>query len=87
MALPVSLSYYDKVLVAIAASLAGGSLLGVVTAYSYRVGLLAGALVATVFVSDAIFRNPPQPDLTSRSTYAAIVWHFFVAVLAFPFLQ
>ncbi|KPN29487.1 hypothetical protein SY89_00200 [Halolamina pelagica] len=87
MALRVSLSYYDKVLAAIAASLAGGSLLGAATTYSYRAGLLVGALVATVFVYDAIFRNPPLPDGDARTTYAVVVWHLFLVMLAFPFLR
>jgi len=77
-------SYYDKVLLAIAASLGGGSLLGLVTDVAFRLGLLAGALLATVFVYDAIFRHPPQP--TARARHAAVVWHLFLALLLLPSL-
>lgn len=77
-----SLGYYDRLLVAIAASLGGGAAVGAVTGLRPRVGLLAGALVATVFVYLGLFRNPPLPETSSRAKAAAIVWHAFLALLA-----
>lgn len=82
-----SLGYYDKILIAIAASLAGGSLVGAATSVAFRLGLLAGALLATVFVYDAVFRHPPQPETNSKARYAAIVWHLFLALLLLPSLR
>lgn len=81
MELDVSLDYYDKILAAIAVSLSGGAVVGTVTTLSFRVGLLAGALVATPFVYDAIFRNPPRPAPSRQATAAAIVWHAFLGTL------
>ncbi|GAB6861780.1 hypothetical protein JCM17092_18690 [Haloplanus litoreus] len=75
------LGYYDKILAAIAASLGGGALAGVITAYGFRVGLLVGALIATTFVYDAMFRHPPRPAPSQRATTAAIVWHAFLGTL------
>lgn len=81
MELPISLTYYDKILAAIAASLGGGAVAGIVTDIRVRVGLLAGALLATIFVYHAMFRNPPRPDLSSRTKAATIVWHVFLGLL------
>jgi len=77
----ISLGYYDKILAAIAASLGGGALAGVITAYSFRVGLLAGALLATVFIYDATLRNPPRPAPSPQVKASVLVWHIFLAVL------
>lgn len=77
----ISLNYYDKILAAIAASLGGGALAGVITAVSFRVGLITGALVATIFVYDAIFRNPPRPGLSPQAKAAVIIWHVFLGIL------
>lgn len=74
MELGTSLTYYDKILLAIVASLGGGALTGVVTNVRFQVGLLAGALVATVFVYDATFRRPPRPVSTPKTKTAALVW-------------
>jgi hypothetical protein len=79
------LSYYDKVLVAIAVSLSGGSVVGALTPVEFRLGLLGGALLATLFVYDAVFRHPPQPG-SSRARYAAVAWHLFLALLLLPSL-
>lgn len=76
-----SLTYYDKVLMAIAASLAGGAVAGTTTGIRPRVGLLLGALVATGFVYHALFRNPPLPARSPRAKAAAVVWHAFLGLL------
>ena len=75
-------SYYDKIIVAIAGSLLGGVAIGVVTALAFQTGLLVGTLFATVFLYDAIFRNPPLPATDPRVAATAIVWHAILAVLA-----
>lgn len=77
----ISLTYYDKILTAIATSLVGGAAVGAATDIRPRVGLLAGALVATVFVYHALFRNPPLPDASRRARTAALVWHAFLGLL------
>ncbi|MGM0398967.1 MAG: hypothetical protein ACQEQY_08235 [Halobacteriota archaeon] len=77
------MTYYDGVLIAIAVSLAAGIVVGIVTEFPVRIGLLLGSLVATVFVYDAIFRNPPRPAPSGRAKAGAIVWHaYLVALLA-----
>jgi hypothetical protein len=81
MGLDVSLGYYDKVLAAIAASLGGGALAGTITDLRLRVGLLAGAVIATVFVYHALFQNPPRPTPSRQAKAAAVVWHAFVGIL------
>lgn len=83
MASNVSPSYYDKILAAIGVSLGAGSLAGVLTPISFRIGLLAGALIATIPIYDALFRNPPQPP-ASKARVAAVVWHAFLALLLLP---
>lgn len=81
MELTGSLDYYDKILVAIAASLSGGALAGTITDLRLRVGLLAGAVVATIFVYHALFQNPPRPIPSRQAKATAIVWHAFVGIL------
>ncbi|WP_225336322.1 hypothetical protein [Halomicrobium urmianum] len=70
-----TLTYYDRILAAIAASLGGGALAGVVTPVQFRTGLFVGSLVATAFVYAALFRNPPLPETSTRVKAAAAVWH------------
>lgn len=81
MGTEVSLHYYDKILLAIGLSLSSGALLGVFSDLRLRVGLLAGALLATTFVYHAMFQNPPRPAATPRGKAAAIVWHLFLLSL------
>lgn len=76
-----SLSYYDKILLAVAISLAGGFTTGMVTPVRLQLGLLAGALGATVFVYHAMFQNPPRPPASTTARAAMIVWHAFLLVL------
>lgn len=85
MDLGLTLTYYDKVLTAIAASLVGGAVAGVSTEVQPRVGLLVGAVVATAFVYHALFRNPPLPDRSRRAKAAALVWHVFLGLLGVSF--
>jgi hypothetical protein len=77
----VTLTYYDRLLVAIAASLVAGGLVGVASAVRPHEGLLAGAVLATGFVYLGLFRNPPLPETSTRVKAAAIVWHGLVVGL------
>lgn len=82
-----SLTYYDKILAVIAVSLSGGALVGVITDLRLRVGLLAGALIATLFVYHAMFRNPPRPAPSPQAKAAAIGFHVLLwALLVSAFL-
>lgn len=81
MDLGIGLEYYDRILAAIAMSLGGGALAGAMTAMRFHLGLLAGALIATIFVYDAMFRNPPQPVPSTQAKAAAAIWHVFLGVL------
>ncbi|WP_459808725.1 hypothetical protein [Halopiger thermotolerans] len=72
------LEYYDKLLVAIVGSLALGVAIGLATSVAVLTGLAGGAALATVFVYDAIVRNPPIPTASARAKAAAVVWHVFL---------
>lgn len=81
MSVSARISYYDKVLIAIGLCLTLGGAVGLLTALNVRTGLFAGASVATLFVYDAIFRNPPQPTPSTRAKVGAIVWHVLLGAL------
>ncbi len=72
---------YDVILTAIAASLLGGASLGLATALTVRTGIAAGALVATLLIYEAIYRNPPLPPSDARIRAALVVWHVGLVVL------
>jgi len=74
--------YYDRIIVGIAGSVFGGMLLGAVTALGIYTGVFLGALVATAFVYDAMFRHPRRRRPQQRAAAAAIVWHAILLVLA-----
>ena len=75
-------TYYDMILLAIVISLLGGVLLGVRSGYSFQFGILLGSLVATIFVYDALFRNPPETRVSNRTTAVGIIWHIYLLTLA-----
>lgn len=77
----ITVTYYDKILVAIAGSLGAGAVLGVILEYPFQIGLLTGSLVATIFVFDAIFRNPPRPAPSGRAKMAGVVWLVYLVNL------
>lgn len=72
--------YYDKILAAIAGSLLGGVALGLVTQVALSTGILFGALIATFFVYDAMFRNPPIPHRNPSGAVAVVIWHGFLGI-------
>ncbi|WP_049920171.1 hypothetical protein [Halobiforma nitratireducens] len=75
------LEYYDKLLIAIVASLGLGMVIGLTSSVAFISGLAAGALFATVFVYEAMFRNPPLPPESTGARAAAVVWHAFLVVV------
>ncbi len=70
---------HDWILLAIAAALVGGWLVGALTTVPTEYGLVAGFVIATPFVYDAIFRNPPLPANDVQRATAVIVWHALLA--------
>lgn len=74
----VHLEYYDKLLIAIVGSLGLGMAVGLATSVAFVTGLAAGAAFATVFVYEAMFRNPPLPPSSTEIKAAAVVWHVFL---------
>ncbi|WP_394327721.1 hypothetical protein [Natronobacterium haloterrestre] len=54
--------------------------IGLATSVAFLTGLAGGALFATVFVYDAMFRNPPMPTGSARAKAAAVVWHAFLLI-------
>lgn len=80
----VRLDHSDNILAAIAASLGGGAVVGVVTVGRFHTGLTAGTLGATVFIWHAIFANPPRPAPSPKANVAAVVWHVVLRVLLIP---
>lgn len=74
----VTLEYYDKLLLGIAGSLALGTAVGLATSVAFVTGLAGGAMLATVFVYEAMFRNPPLPTSSTAARAAAVVWHVFL---------
>lgn len=75
---------YDRILLAIAVLLAGGWLLGSLTAIPMQAARVASVLAATPFVYDALFRNPPLPAESTHRAAAAIAW---LALLAWTLLS
>jgi hypothetical protein len=84
MGRPVTLDYYDTVLVAIALSLVCGGIAGLLSPVEFTTGLFAGSLLATGLLYLALFRNPPTPAADSEVTTAAVVWHAVPVGLAVP---
>lgn len=70
--------YYDRLLGAIAASLLGGAVVGVLAPVEFQAGLVLGALLATVFVYEALFRNPPRSSTPAEVAAGAVAWHLLV---------
>lgn len=57
--------YYDALLITIPLALGAGTLLSVHPAVDFHQGLVAGCVVSTLVLFEAIFRNPPvEPTFT-----------------------
>lgn len=75
------IDYYDGILVAIIGCVLGGLAVGLFTGIRFQSGLLAGTLVATLFLYDAIFRHPPLPRTDPTMVAMVVAWHLSVGVL------
>lgn len=73
----VALEYYDKLLLGIIGGLGAGAAIGLLTTVAFQTGMAIGAVLATPFVYDAMFRNPPLPQSTTAKA-AAVAWHVFL---------
>lgn len=77
----IEIGYYDRILLAIVSCVVGGGLIGALAPVAIHTGIFGGSLVATFFVYDALFRNPPLPPSDTRIAVAAIIWHAMLFVL------
>jgi len=74
------MEYYDRLLGGMFVSLLGGAAVGIYPAVRVDIGLLGGAVVATVFLWDAIVRRPPVPTSDPGYTAAAVFWHAMMGI-------
>lgn len=72
---------YGRVLALIAALLVAGGLVSLHTAVALHQGLVGGALIATVLIYDALFRNPPVSPTDPAVLVAVLLWHIILAWL------
>lgn len=68
------MDYYDRLLGGMLASLLLGAAVGLVPAVGFYRSLFGGALLATAFFWQAVYRDPPVPD-RRRVAGVAVVWH------------
>ncbi len=61
------MGYYDRILDSMLVALVAGTMVGFHPVVQLHYGLESGALVATLFLWDGIFRNPPIPPSTRGS--------------------
>jgi hypothetical protein len=67
------LDYYDQMLIAIAAVMLAGVAASVHPLIEIHQGLAGGSLVATLFLYEILFRNPPTEPTTSTTAAPAVV--------------
>lgn len=77
--------YYDRFLIAIAAVMIGGAAVSLHPSITLHQGLAGGSLVATVFLYEITFRNPPV-EPTRSTTAASVVVGFGWALTVVLFL-
>ncbi|CAI48120.1 uncharacterized protein NP_0058A [Natronomonas pharaonis DSM 2160] len=75
--------YYEQLLGAILASLLMGALASLHAAVTLHEGLVGGSLVATLFLYEALFRNPPVSPRKPAVASAAFFWHLGLLLLVF----
>lgn len=75
------MEYYDLILAGISASVLLGVAASAVMGVGLRAGLFAGTLVATLFLYDALVRNPPLPRTDPTMVVPVVAWHLGLAVL------
>ena len=74
------MDYYDRLLGGMLASLLIGTAVGVYPAVGFKLGLLGGAVGATVFLWDGLVRRPPTPIAEPKYAAAIAVWHAMIGV-------
>jgi hypothetical protein len=67
------LNYYDQILIAIAAVMIAGVVASVHPLIEIDQGLAGGSLVATLFLYEILFRNPPTEPTTSATAASVVV--------------
>ncbi|AKH97008.1 hypothetical protein HLASF_0509 [Halanaeroarchaeum sulfurireducens] len=67
------LDYYDQILLAIAAVMIAGTAVGLHPLVEFHQGLASGSLVATLFLYEILFRNPPTEPTTSTTAASVVV--------------
>ncbi|MFO7834168.1 MAG: hypothetical protein R6V31_08975 [Halohasta sp.] len=73
--------HYDWVLGGIVGSILLGLAVSALTGIEFQAGLFGGALVATLFLYDAIVRNPPLPRTDPAMAVPLVVWHLGLVAL------
>jgi hypothetical protein len=69
----MTIDYYDKFLIAIAAAVITGGLLGIHPSIAVHQGLASGSLVSTIFLYEILVRNPPTEPTQSTTTASVVV--------------
>jgi len=67
------LDYYDQILIAVAAVMIAGVAVSIHPLIAVHQGLAGGSLVATLFLYEILFRNPPTEPTTSTTTASVVV--------------
>jgi hypothetical protein len=67
------LDYYDQILLAIAAVMVAGAAVGLHPLIAVHQGLAGGSLIATLFLYEILFRNPPTEPTTSTTAASVVV--------------
>jgi len=73
--------YYDGIIVGIFGSVLLGVGASALLGFGVQTGLVAGALVATLFLYDAIIRHPPMPPTDPTMVVPMVGWHLMVGLL------
>lgn len=76
------MDYYDLILAGIVGSVLLGVLASFLPGVGFQSGLFAGTLVATVFLYDAIVRNPPLPRTDPAMVLPVVTWHLGLVALS-----
>lgn len=81
----MDIGYYEQLLAAMGASLVAGVAVSVHPAVAVYQGVAGGSLPATLFLYEALFRNPPTSP-TAAQTAGVVGWHLVLFVVLFRLL-
>ena len=73
--------YYDWVLAGIVGSVLLGLAASAIAGVGLRTGLFVGTLVSTVFLYDALVRNPPLSRTDPSMVVPVVAWHLGIGLL------